>query len=78
MAYRVFTVRNSEDFGRTIGELRRERGLTQQQAAEQWGLSRSHLGHIERGRAPRMVGVVLRIIRRLGGEVRVVVGDGAA
>lgn len=78
MSQRVFTVSTSEDLGRTIGELRRERGLTQQQAAEQWGLSRSHLGHIERGRAPRMVGLVLRIIRRLGGEVRIVVGDGGA
>lgn len=40
---------NYKRLGKKIHDLRRERGLTQEQLAEQAGISLSFLGHIERG-----------------------------
>lgn len=37
------------DMGRKIREQRKARGLTQEQLAEQLGISASFLGHLERG-----------------------------
>ena len=38
-----------EDLGRQVRKLRREHSLTQEQLAEQVGISASFMGHIERG-----------------------------
>lgn len=40
---------NYQDMGRRIRTVRRQRGLTQEELAEQVGISASFLGHLERG-----------------------------
>lgn len=67
-----FIVRSSEDLGRAIGELRRAHELTQEQTATQAGISRDWLAQLERGRPSRSFSVMLRLIRRLGGELVVI------
>lgn len=67
-----FVVRSPEDLGRTIGELRRGQGLTQEQMAAHAGISREWLAQLERGRPSRSLSVMLRLVRRLGGELVVV------
>ena len=37
------------DFGKTIRELRKEKGLSQEAFADLAGIDRSYMGHIERG-----------------------------
>jgi transcriptional regulator with XRE-family HTH domain len=39
-----------DDFGRRVAELRRERGWTQQQLSERWGVSLHYAQLVERGR----------------------------
>ena len=76
-----FIIRSPEDLGRTIGELRRARGLTQEQAAVHAGTSRDWIAQLERGRMSRSFSIVLRIVRRLGGDLVVIpakVPDGEA
>ena len=38
-----------KDFGNKIREIRKERGLSQEELAELSNLDRSYMGHIERG-----------------------------
>jgi len=59
-------VRSAEDFGRSIAEVRRSRGLTQGQLAELSGLSRSWLAKLEAGRSTPVLEHLLRLTRRLG------------
>ncbi len=75
-----FVVRSPEDLGRAIGELRRAKGLTQDQLATTGGLSRNWLAQLERGRQSRSFSIMLRLLRRLGADLVVVVGaeDGPA
>lgn len=40
---------NYEDLGQRVRSIRRQQGLTQEELAEQVGISASFLGHIERG-----------------------------
>ena len=40
---------NYRDMGMRIRTIRRQRGLTQEELAEQVGISASFLGHLERG-----------------------------
>lgn len=37
------------DFGKTIREIRKEKGLSQEAFADLAGIDRSYMGHIERG-----------------------------
>ncbi len=67
-----FVVRSPEDLGRAVGELRRARGLTQAQAATNAGISRDWLAQLERGRQSRSFSIMLRLIRRLGGDLVVI------
>ena len=67
-----FIIRSPEDLGRAIGELRRAQGHTQEQMATHAGISREWLAQLERGRPSRSLSVMLRLIRRLGGELVVV------
>jgi HTH-type transcriptional regulator, competence development regulator len=39
-----------DDFGRRVGELRRERGWTQLDLAERWGVSLGYVQLVEHGR----------------------------
>lgn len=59
-------VRSAEDFGRGIAEVRRARGLTQSQLADQGGLSRPWLAKLEAGRSTPVLEHLLRLTRRLG------------
>ncbi|MBE5804808.1 MAG: helix-turn-helix transcriptional regulator [Clostridiales bacterium] len=38
-----------QDFGHRVRELRRQKGLTQEELSEEVGISASFMGHIERG-----------------------------
>ena len=67
-----YVVRSTEDLGRTIGELRRTQGLTQEQMATNAGISREWLAQLERGRPSRSFSIMLRLIRRLGADLVVV------
>lgn len=69
---KYFIVRSPEDLGRSIGELRRAQGLTQDQMAARAGISREWLAQLERGRPSRSLSVMLRLIRRLGADLVVV------
>jgi transcriptional regulator with XRE-family HTH domain len=75
MATRSWTVRSPEDFGRVIAEIRRERGMTQEELAATGGLTRAWLAQLETGRTARSLEHILRLLRRLGASVTVTVGD---
>jgi transcriptional regulator with XRE-family HTH domain len=70
-------VRSPEDLGRAIGELRRAQGLTQEQMATHAGTSRDWIAQLERGRMSRSFSIMLRLIRRLGGELVVIPAQAA-
>ncbi|HEV2727815.1 MAG TPA: helix-turn-helix transcriptional regulator, partial [Solirubrobacterales bacterium] len=52
--------------GKTVRELRLEKGMTQEQLALGAGVHRSYIGLIERGQRNPRWGVVRRISRQLG------------
>ncbi len=66
-----WTIHSGEDLGRTIAEIRAQRGLTQAQLAEQTGLSRDYLAQIEAGRTNRLLEHLLRVLRRSGAQLTV-------
>lgn len=68
---RTWSVRRGEDLGRAIAEVRRQRGLTQQDLAVSNGMSRSYVAKIEAGRSVSLLDHVLRLLRRLGATVTV-------
>ena len=68
---RRWVIRSAADFGRTIAGLRAERGLTQSELAARTGISRNYLAQLERGVAGLMLERVVRLLRRLGGEITV-------
>jgi transcriptional regulator with XRE-family HTH domain len=67
----TWTIRSPGDFGRTIADLRTQRGLTQAELAEQSGISRNYLAQLETGLTVALLERVLRLLRRLGAEVTV-------
>ena len=69
----TWTIRSADDFGRTIADLRVQRGLTQDELARQSGVSRNYLARLETGLTVAMLARVLRLLRRLGAEVTVTV-----
>lgn len=78
MAQRTWVVRGGDDIGRAVAEIRRDRHLTQQQLAEQAGLSRDWLAKLETGRSAVVLDHLLRLLRRLGASVTITFegGDG--
>lgn len=66
-----WTIHSGADFGRAISAIRRRQGLTQEKLAEQSGLTRAYVAHIEAGRMSRSLEHVLRILRRSGARVTV-------
>jgi transcriptional regulator with XRE-family HTH domain len=66
---RRWVVRSGPDLGAAAAEVRRARGLTQAQLAEELGLSRHWLAKLETGRSAVVLDHLLRILRRLGASV---------
>lgn len=66
-----WTIHSGADFGRAIAEIRGRRELTQAQLAQQIGLSRDYLAHIEAGRTVTLLEHLLRSLRRSGATVTV-------
>ena len=79
VAQQTWVVRTGEDLGRGVAELRRQRGMTQEELAVQGGLTRVWLAKLETGRSSHVLDHLLRIIRRLGATVTITWdGDGEA
>ncbi|HET7575373.1 MAG TPA: short-chain fatty acyl-CoA regulator family protein [Sphingomicrobium sp.] len=57
--------------GARLKRLRRERGLSQSQMAEQLGISGSYLNHLERNQRPVTAGVLLRLAETFDVDVKV-------
>ncbi|HEV3033720.1 MAG TPA: helix-turn-helix transcriptional regulator [Solirubrobacteraceae bacterium] len=66
-----WNIRTGADFGRAIAEIRGRRNLTQAMLAEQTGLSRGYLAHLESGRTATSLEHLLRVLRRSGATVTV-------
>jgi HTH-type transcriptional regulator / antitoxin HipB len=75
MPTRTWTVRSTEDLGRAVADIRRERGMTQTQLAEQAGLTRVWLAKLETGHTTPVLDHLLRLLRRLGATVTITFGD---
>lgn len=59
------------DLGKRIGELRRERGLTQETAAERLGMLAPNYARIEQGRQNVTIDTLVRIARMLGEDMTI-------
>jgi transcriptional regulator with XRE-family HTH domain len=66
-----WNIYSGADFGRAIAEIRRRQDLTQAQLAEQAGLSRAYLAHLESGRTSKSLEHLLRTLRRSGAIVTI-------
>lgn len=66
-----WTIRSADDFGRSIAEIRRARGLTQSELAELGGLSRPWLAKLETGRSTPVLDHLFRLARRLGATITI-------
>lgn len=64
-------VRDLADLGQAIRHYRDERGLLQDELAEQADIHRSYLSDLERGKATEQTDRLFRVLRRLGLEVAV-------
>jgi len=59
---RKTAVLTGEDcFGRTLREIRKERGLSQEELAFESGLHPTYIGHLERGRKSPSLRTILRL-----------------
>lgn len=75
MAKQTADIRSGEAFGHVIAEIRRTKGLTQTELAEQSGVARSYLSHVESGRTTRLLEMTLRILRVLNARIYIVFDD---
>lgn len=55
-----------EQIGKRIAQLRKDRGLTQEQLSEQTGLDRANIAKIERGRYNTGIDIIGKICDALG------------
>lgn len=76
MAVRTWTVRSTEDLGHAVADIRRQRGMTQENLAEVGGLTRTWLAKLETGHTTPVLEHLLRLLRRLGATVTITFGDG--
>jgi transcriptional regulator with XRE-family HTH domain len=76
MAERTWLVHNGADLGRAVGEIRRHRGMTQEQLAAEGGLRRAWLAKLETGRSTTVLDHLVRLLRRLGATMTVTFDDG--
>lgn len=73
MARRV--VRTRDDLAAAIRELRRERGMTQEELADWIGVHRNYIGQLERGEMSTQVERTFDVLSLLGVDI-VLVGRG--
>lgn len=71
MSQRRASVRAGSDLGLAVAEMRRTRNLTQTEAAAQFGVARSYIAHIERGRTTSLLEKQIDLVRRMGGTITV-------
>jgi transcriptional regulator with XRE-family HTH domain len=71
MTTRKWVVRDGEDLGRAVAEIRRERNLSQEHAAQLVNLRRDRLAKLETGKSTVAMDQLLRSLRRLGAEVTI-------
>lgn len=57
---------NYEDLGRRVRECRKKKKMTQEELAEQTGISASFLGHIERGSRVASIETLVALCNALG------------
>ncbi|CAG4892918.1 helix-turn-helix domain-containing protein [Paraburkholderia gardini] len=62
----TFEAEPAKAFGAAVRALRTERGVAQEDLANQAGIERSHLGKIERGEHMPTLVLILKIARALG------------
>ena len=55
----------SLQLGIKVQRLRKSEGFTQEELAEQIGISRTHMGHIEQGRKSPSLEIIDKIARKL-------------
>ena len=66
-----WSVRNVADLGRAVAGVRTERGLTQEDLAEEAGFDRFYLARLEAGAKTLMLERALRALRRMGATVAI-------
>jgi transcriptional regulator with XRE-family HTH domain len=66
-----WVVRQGRDLGAAIAEIRRQRGLTQEDLAETVGLDRTYLARLEAGSSVQLLDRAMLLLRRLGADVTV-------
>lgn len=66
---RRWVVRGGDDLGAAVAEIRKVRGLTQAELAEDSGLNRTWLAKLENGRSAVVLDHLIRLLRRLGATV---------
>ncbi len=70
---RVWTIRSSQDLGRTLGDVRKLRHLTQEQLAERTGMRRDYLSQLESSSDTLELKRLILAFRRLGADITVTV-----
>jgi transcriptional regulator with XRE-family HTH domain len=80
MSTQVYQIRSGSDVGRVLRDARTERGLTQQQLVDEFGLAfdRTRLARIEAGEGFQSLDRVLSVLRRLGIDVTATVPSSAS
>jgi transcriptional regulator with XRE-family HTH domain len=68
-------IRRPTDLGLAVATARRARGLTQEQLADATGIDRTYLARLEAGLSTLFVQRLLRLLRRLGAELVVVLPE---
>ena len=63
-------VRAPEDLGRFLARVRQDRGLTQEQLAEELGVSRRYISEIENGKPGLYTERLFQMMRLLGVRLR--------
>jgi HTH-type transcriptional regulator/antitoxin HipB len=64
------TVRTPEDLGRFLARVRQDRGLTQEELAEELGVSRRYISEIENGKPGLYTERLFQMLRLLGVRLR--------
>lgn len=64
-----FLVRSGADLGRAVAVARGRVGLTQAELADDTAIERTYLSRLEAGKSVQLLDRQLRLLRRLGAEV---------